>query len=73
MLDPPTWVTGVVDQVSEPTEYISNRGSVMRVCQVQVRGKIATSAGSGIGTNAGLGIGRLGVSVLGIGKVLEEI
>ena len=73
VLDPPVWIAGVVDQISEPTEYISERGSVSVVCQVQVRGKIKTQAGSGIGTNAGLGIGRLGVSVLGIGTVLEEI
>jgi hypothetical protein len=72
VLDPPVWVRGILDQVSEPTTYVSDRGSVMRVCQVQVRGKLATSAGSGA-TNAGLGIGKLGVSVLGIGKVTEEI
>ena len=72
VLDPPVWVWGVLDKVSEPTEYISDRGSVSVVCQVQVRGKIRTSAGSGIG-NAGLGIGKLGVSVLGIGTVLETL
>ena len=72
VLDPPVWIWGVVDKVSEPTEYISARGSASVVCQVQVRGKIRTSAGSGI-SNAGLGIGRLGVSLLGVEKVLEEI
>jgi hypothetical protein len=71
VLDPPVWIAGVVDQVSEPTEYISDRGSVMRVCQVQVRGKIKTQAGSGIGINAGLGIGQLGISLLGVGVVAE--
>ena len=73
VLDPPVWVAGVVDQISEPTEYISDRGSVSVVCQVQVRGKIKTQAGSGIGTNAGLGIGPLGIGLLGVETVPETL
>ncbi|GAG34830.1 unnamed protein product, partial [marine sediment metagenome] len=38
VLDPPFKMSGVVDQVMEPTTYISDRGSVMRWCQVRVRG-----------------------------------
>jgi hypothetical protein len=71
VLDPPFTIGGVLDQVIEPVEYISDRGSVSRYCRVVVRGKFLE--GTVLGTNAGLGIGDLGISLLGVEKVLEEV
>jgi hypothetical protein len=71
VLDPPLMVDGVVDQIAEPTNYISDRGSVTRYCQVRIRGTITD--GTSVGANQGLGVGKLGVSTLGIDKVTEEL
>ena len=72
LLDPPFWIRGVVDQVSEPVEYVSERGSVMRHCMVRIRGTRITDVGQG-SNNEGLGIGRVGVVTVGIEKRYEEI
>ena len=71
ILDPPFTIGGILDQVIEPVEYVSDRGSVSRYCRVVVRGKFLE--GTVVGTNAGLGIGDLGISLLGVEKVLEEM
>lgn len=71
VLDPPIMIDGVVDQIAEPTEYISHRGSVSRYCQVRIRGTKVD--GTSVGSNQGLGIGLLGVSILGIDKVTESL
>jgi hypothetical protein len=71
VLDPPFTIGGVLDQVIEPVEYVSDRGSVSRYCRVVIRGKFLE--GTVVGTNAGLGIGDLGISLLGVEKVLEEV
>jgi hypothetical protein len=71
VLDPPFTIGGVLDQVIEPVEYVSDRGSVSRYCRVVIRGKFLE--GTVVGTNAGLGIGDLGVALLGVEKVLEEV
>jgi hypothetical protein len=71
VLDPPIFISGVVDQIAEPVEYISDRGSVGRFCQVRVRGTRTTGTGN-IATSLGLGIGKLGFTVLGVGKPIVE-
>jgi hypothetical protein len=71
VLDPPFTIGGVLDQVIEPVEYVSDRGSVSRYCRVVIRGKFLE--GTVVGTNAGLGIGDLGIALLGVEKVLEEV
>lgn len=70
VLDPPISILGIVDQILEPTEYLTARGSQGRMCMMRVRGKRITSGVAAIGT-AGIGIARLGVSTIGIGEITE--
>jgi hypothetical protein len=72
ILDPPFTMQGVVDRVAEPTETISPRGGVGRICSVVVRGTKLVGPGGGAIANEGLGIGLLGVTLLGVETPLEE-
>lgn len=70
VLDPPFGFRGIIDNIVEPTEYITDRGSVEIRCILQCRGSRITSTATAIG-DAGLGLGLLGVSTLGIGQTIR--
>jgi len=67
VLDPPMLFRGIVDNVIEPTEYVSDRGSVSVRCVLQLRGERLKVTAEATG-DAGLGLGLLGVSTLGVGQ-----
>jgi hypothetical protein len=53
--------------VSEPVEYISNRGSVSRYVIVEFRGQRLVTTAPPTG-DTGIGLGLLGISTVGIGQ-----
>jgi len=68
---PPLQFTGVVDNVAEPIEYITERGSPSKMALIQFRGSLTSSTSLTVPAptgNEGLGIGLLGVATLGIGE-----
>ena len=67
LIDPPVLFRGIVNNVSEPVQYLSERGSVTRYCMVELRGTRLTSTEVATGDD-GLGLGLLGVATLGIGQ-----
>lgn len=67
LLDPPFLFRGIVDNIMNPVEYISDRGAVTRVCTMVLRGNRISGAQPATG-DAGLGLGLLGVATLGIGQ-----
>ncbi|RLB62512.1 MAG: hypothetical protein DRH08_12340 [Deltaproteobacteria bacterium] len=67
LLDPPMLFEGVVNNVSEPVEYLAERGSVTRYAMVEFRGQRSVSTVPATG-DSGVGIGLLGVSIVGIGQ-----
>jgi hypothetical protein len=68
VLDPPLSFSGIIDNIVEPVEYIGERGSAGRVCLVQFRGTRVTSGETNPTGDAGVGLGLVGVSTLGIGQ-----
>lgn len=70
VLDPPLTFRGVIDNIIEPTTFISDRGSVTTRAILQCRGaRTASTSGSTSPTgDAGLGLGLLGIEILGIGQ-----
>ena len=70
VLDPPFGFRGIIDNIVEPTEYITDRGSVEVRMILQCRGARITATATAIG-DAGLGLGLLGVSTLGIGQTIR--
>ena len=67
VLDPPFKFRGIIDNIVEPTEYITDRGSVSVRLVLQCRGTRIVDGSTSIG-DAGLGIGLLGVTRLGVGQ-----
>lgn len=67
VLDPPISFRGIVDNVLEPTAYISDRGSVSVRCVLQCRGDRQTATANPTG-DAGMGLGLMGVATMGIGQ-----
>ena len=67
LLDPPVLFEGIVNNVSEPVEYLSDRGSVTRYVMVEFRGKrsVATVVATG---DSGSGIGLMGIATVGVGQ-----
>lgn len=65
ILDPPVLFRGIMNNISEPVEYQSTRGSTTRYCMVEFRGQRVTEASLSVG-NEGMGLGLLGVSLLGV-------
>jgi hypothetical protein len=67
MIDPAVLFRGVLNNVSEPVELQSARGSVTRYCNVEFRGQrlVATAQPTGDG---GVGLGLLGITPVGIGQ-----
>jgi len=69
VLDPPIAMRGIVEQVLEPTTYVTERGSQGKLCVVTIRGSRITATGGGFATgDDGVGLGLVGVSTVGIGQ-----
>jgi len=72
VLDPPTSIRGVVDQIMEPTSYITDRGSQGKICMMVIRGsRLTGSTAAGSGGDAGMGVSPMGIGAMGIGDVGE--
>lgn len=67
VVDPPLVFRGIVDNLLEPTTWISPRGSSGRRCTLIFRGDRVTASEVPTG-DAGLGLGLLGVTILGVGQ-----
>ena len=67
MLNPPMGFRGVVNNVSEPIEFLSNRGSVTRYIMVEFRGQRLTQTVAPTG-DSGIGLGLMGIAIMGIGQ-----
>lgn len=67
VFDPPLAFRGIVDNILEPTRWISPRGSSGERAVMQLRGDRITATEVATG-NEGLGLGLLGVAALGIGQ-----
>lgn len=72
LLDPPINFDGVVNNVSEPIDYLSERGSVTRHVMVEFRGTRTSSAAQFTTGDNGIGLGLLGISTVGIGQSGQE-
>ncbi len=67
VLDPPFAFRGIIDNILEPTTYITDRGSVSVRAMLQCRGARITATANPTG-DAGLGLGSLGIITLGTGQ-----
>jgi len=67
LIDPPVLFNGVVNNVSEPVEFLAERGSVTRYVMVEFRGKKVSTFHTSFG-NEGIGLGLLGFSTVGLGQ-----
>ena len=67
MLDPPMGFRGVVNNVSEPIELLSDRGSVTRYATVEFRGQRLTQTVAPTG-DAGMGLDLMGIPIMGVGQ-----
>ena len=67
VLDPPMGFRGIVNNVSEPIEYLADRGSSTRYVMVEFRGQRLTATAVPTG-DTGMGLGLLGISTVGIGQ-----
>ena len=67
MLNPPMGFRGVVNNVSEPVQFTSNRGSVTRYAMVEFRGERLTQTIPPTG-DAGMGLGLMGIAIMGVGQ-----
>ncbi len=67
LIDPPYRMEGVVNNISEPVDYLAERGSVTRYCMVEFRGQRSSALFYPTG-NDGVGLGLLGVAIVGIGQ-----
>jgi len=69
VLDPFVRFQGIVNNVSEPVTFVSNRGSVTKHVMVEFRGNrlpgTATQAPTG---DDGIGLGTMGIATMGIGQ-----
>ncbi len=68
LIDPPYRMSGVVNNISEPIEYLSPRGSVTRYCVVEFRGERSIQVGNVPTGDSGVGLGLLGIAIVGIGQ-----
>lgn len=69
LVSPPLTIRGVVLEVGTPVTYMTHRGSVGRYTMVQVLGDTLDPSESEIGLGgAGMGVGLLGVTLLGVGE-----
>lgn len=71
LIDPPVSFRGILNNVSEPIEYLAERGSVTRYCMAEFRGQRTTPGQVGFGQEA-IGIGLVGVSLAGVSDNLEQ-
>ncbi len=70
VIDPPMSLLGIVDEISEPVTYLTSRGSQGRRCIVRFRGKMISATVVTVGS-AGMGVGGLGITTMGIGEITE--
>ncbi len=68
LLQPPILFRGVVNNVSEPVTYVSERGSSSVYVEVEFLGQRMTATAPPTG-NAGIGLGLLGVATVGMGQM----
>jgi len=64
-LKPPLMFEGVLNNVSEPVRFVSNRGSVTTYIQLELRGKMVTPLALPTG-DSGVGLGTLGIVTKGL-------
>ncbi len=71
ILKPNILFRGIVNNVSEPVRYVSSRGSATTYVMVEFRGTrmLTTSIPTG---DAGIGLGLLGITTVGIGQTEQE-
>ena len=67
LIDPPYRMEGVINNISEPIEYLAERGSVTRYCMVEFRGSRTSALFYPTGDD-GVGLGLLGVAIVGVGQ-----
>ena len=67
VIDPPMGFRGVVNNVSEPIEYLAERGSVTRYVMVEFRGQRLVQTVPPTG-DSGMGLGLMGLDIIGIGQ-----
>jgi len=67
VLDPPLEFRGIVNNVSEPVEFLAPRGSVTRYCYLELRGNEGPLSIT-YTSDDGIGLGLLGVSTIGLGQ-----
>jgi len=67
IIDPPVVFEGVINNISEPIEYLAERGSVTRYVMVEFRGQRSTATIPTTG-DAGMGLGFMGIATMGIGQ-----
>ena len=67
MLDPPVLFRGVVNNISEPIEYLAERGSVTRYVMMELRGQRLSTTATPTGDD-GMGLGLLGIATVGLGQ-----
>lgn len=70
VFDPPITLRGIVENILEPTSYVTDRGSQSKMCMIRFLGSLLTTEESySVQGNAGLGIAPLGIATLGVGEI----
>ena len=67
VIDPPMGFRGIINNVSEPVELVTSRGSVTRYVTVEFRGQRLTQTVPPTG-DSGMGLGLMGIAIIGIGQ-----
>ena len=67
IIDPPLLFRGIVDNLMEPVEFVSDRGSTGRYCMLQFRGDRITFTSFPTG-NQLMGLGTIGIGIIGMGQ-----
>ncbi len=71
IIKPGVLFRGIVNNVSEPVEVMTERGSVTRYAIVEFRGERLTTLPYPTG-DAGVGLGLLGIAIVGVGQTEQE-
>ena len=73
ILDPPLGFRGIVNNVSETVQFVSDRGSTATYVMVEFRGQRVVTTAPPTG-DAGAGLGLLGITTVGIGQtpIIQE-
>ena len=67
IIDPPLLFRGIVDNIMEPTTYVSKRGSTGRYSMLQFRGDRITFTSFPTGDQL-MGLGTMGIGIIGMGQ-----